>query len=122
MTTDVRARWEARRAEWQHLGATVNGASICVEILRDLDALERTSADECLTLSEAAACSGYTADHLGRLIREDKIENVGRKGAPRVRQGDLPKKAAKPLARPATDSYDPIADARKLGSRRKGGT
>lgn len=45
-----------------------------------------------LTLAEAARESGYSTDQLSRLIREGKLVNVGRKGAPRVRRGDLPKK------------------------------
>ena len=34
--------------------------------------------DEVLTLQRAAAESGYSADHLGRLVREGKIPNAGR--------------------------------------------
>lgn len=45
-----------------------------------------------LTLSEASRISGYSADHLGRLIREDKIPNAGRPGAPRIARGDVPVK------------------------------
>lgn len=45
-----------------------------------------------VNLTEAARMSGYSADHLGRLIREGQLENVGRKHAPRVRVADLPRK------------------------------
>jgi hypothetical protein len=45
---------------------------------------------ELLTLTEASKESGYSADHLGRLIKDGKIPNAGRKGAPRIRRGDLP--------------------------------
>ena len=44
------------------------------------------------TLTEAAQLSGYSADHLGRLVREGKIPNAGRLGAPRIACGDLPRK------------------------------
>ena len=45
-----------------------------------------------LTLPEAAALSGYSTDHLGRLVREGKIPNAGRPNAPRIRRQDLPRK------------------------------
>lgn len=54
-------------------------------------ALGATDAD-CLTLQEAARESGYSPDHLGRLLKNGQIENVGRKHAPRIRRGDLPRK------------------------------
>lgn len=50
-----------------------------------------------LTLSEAAEASGYSADHLGRMVRQGTIPNVGRHGAPRIRLGDLPRKLARSL-------------------------
>ncbi len=43
-----------------------------------------------LSLQEAAELSGYSADHLGRLVREGKITNAGRVGAPRIAHRDLP--------------------------------
>lgn len=50
------------------------------------------SAEEPLTLSEAAEQSGYSPDHLGRMVREGKIRNAGRPNAPRIARGDLPVK------------------------------
>ena len=45
-----------------------------------------------LSLTEAARESGYSADHLGRLVRDGKIPNVGRPGAPRIGRRHLPRK------------------------------
>ena len=45
-----------------------------------------------LNLQQASEESGYSADHLGRLVREDKIPNAGRQGAPRIARRDLPNK------------------------------
>ncbi len=56
-------------------------------------ALEEALASEgdvALTLRQAAEESGYSADHLGRLIRDGEIPNAGRPGAPRIARGDLP--------------------------------
>jgi hypothetical protein len=64
---------------------------------RAADQLERVlnnAALEALTLEEAAVESGYSADHLGRLLREEKIPNAGRTHAPRVLRRDLPRKPA----------------------------
>ncbi len=77
--------------------------------------------DERLTLTEAAARSGYSADHVARLVRDGRLPNVGRHGAPRVRAGDLPSRPgpASPsrIARLPHSAYDPNTDARSLLSR-----
>lgn len=60
------------------------------------DELERAlteSETELVSLAEAARISGYSADHLGRLVRDGKLANLGRPQAPRVRTRDLPRKA-----------------------------
>lgn len=74
--------------------------------------------DELLTLTEASARSGLSEEHLGRLVREGKVPNAGRKGRPRVRAGDLPRRALRSFATRARAAYDPTADARTLRSRR----
>ena len=48
------------------------------------------------SLVEASRESGYSADHLGRLVRDGKIPNAGRPGAPRIARRDLPRKAHAP--------------------------
>ena len=48
------------------------------------------------SLVEASRESGYSADHLGRLVRDGKIPNAGRPGAPRIARRDLPRKAYAP--------------------------
>ena len=45
-----------------------------------------------LNLTEAARESGYSTDHLGRLVRDGKIPNAGRPGAPRIARRHLPRK------------------------------
>ena len=46
-----------------------------------------------LTIKQAAHQSGYSVDHLSRLVREGTIPNAGRPGAPRIVQRDLPRKS-----------------------------
>jgi hypothetical protein len=81
---------------------------------------------EPLTLREAARLSGYSADHLSRLIGQGKLRNVGRKHAPLVLRGDLPTRpraSAQPLelAAGAADTMpvdpDMLARARRARGR-----
>ena len=75
---------------------------------------------ELLRLSDAAAESGYSADHLRHLVADGTIPNAGRKGAPRIRRKDLP---AKPQAAHQTDPADHVArDILETFGRRRGGT
>lgn len=71
--------------------------------------------DQLLNLQEAAAVSGYDADHLGRLVREGAIPNAGRKFAPAIRRGDLPVKPGVATERPEMQllgqDWDQIARA-----------
>lgn len=62
----------------------------------ELEAHDRAHWLESLTLKEAATESGYSEAHLSRLIAEARIENTGKKGAPRLRRGDLPRKPSPP--------------------------
>jgi hypothetical protein len=111
---DIIDRWTNRRDELRRLRAAVDGAAICEEILADLEALQRSAAEGILTLASAAAVSGYSVDHLARLLREGKLPNKGRKGAPRICIADLPKRPSASLARNRPTRYDPDADARAL--------
>ncbi|MEP6496121.1 MAG: hypothetical protein ABJF01_25830 [bacterium] len=78
----------------------------------------RSDDDQQLTLSEAALRSGYSTDHLARLIRDGRLPNAGRRGSPRIRVADLPIRPRPTVAGASRDIYDPIADARAIGSRR----
>ena len=86
----LRERCTARRDELRRLHALVDGATLCDELLGELDRLAEDQAGELLSVRRAAIESGYSADHLGRLLREGKLANAGRANAPRIRRGDLP--------------------------------
>ena len=101
---DLLAKWEARKQDWQRLGVQVCGAAVSDEILADLQAVTRANALEALTLREAAMLSGYTVDHLQRLVSAGQLENIGRKGRPRIRRGDLPLKPGHRLPSDEPDS------------------
>jgi hypothetical protein len=119
---ELRAKWRARRDEFARFQASVDGATLCDQLLADLEGALSQRCDEMLTLRAAADLSGYTVDHLARLIRQGKLPNAGRKHAPRVHRADLPHKARNDAARRMADSYNAAADARSLAGRlRRGG-
>src|SRR2546422_9668941 len=96
----------ARAMEW--------AASLVERALRD-------QADERLTLAQASARSGYSQGHLARLIREGRLPNAGRPHAPRIRAADLPSRRSRQnnvVVSKGPRVYDPVADARAIGSRR----
>lgn len=94
MNTDPRALVKQWRAEAETLNrrgadASASALSSCADDLeRCLDEQEL----EPLTLAEASELSGYSRDHLGRLIAEGTIPNAGERYAPRIRRRDLPRK------------------------------
>jgi hypothetical protein len=116
---ELRAKWQHRRDEWRRLGVSVNGAAMADEVLADVEQLEHESPNDPLTLAEAARVSGYSTDHLRHLIADGQLANAGKKHAPRVRRGDLPRKAATPTTTRG-GAYDADGDALTLVRRAAG--
>jgi hypothetical protein len=112
---DFVTRWRTRQNEWARIGALVDGARVCADVLQDFEAVTRTEDDAELSLSEAAAGSGYSSDHLRRLHRMGKLPAYRKGRSLFFRSGDLPRKPTAPrLAR-----YDPVADARHVINERQ---
>jgi len=82
-------RQEAEQNERRGLKDLANFARSFAD---ELEAYEEDWTNQLLTLDEAAAESGYHKDHLSLLISQGKIPNAGKKGAPRIRRRDLPRK------------------------------
>jgi hypothetical protein len=117
MTRDeLRALWAAKRELFGRIRAYVEGSRIIDEFLADMARVERDEQGTLVSLSDAAALSGYSVEHMGRLVRRGDLRNYGRKGAPRVRVGDLPPRKVAAI-RPR--SYDVNADARTLKNGRQ---
>src|SRR5437764_6569792 len=70
---DFVVRWRTRLSEWARIGALVDGARVCEDVLQDFESVTRAEDDAELSLSEAAAESGYSSDHLRRLHRLSKL-------------------------------------------------
>src|SRR3989475_11005486 len=109
-------RWRTRQSEWARIGALVDGARVCEDVLQDFEAVTRSEDAAELSLSEAAAESRYSTDHLRRLHRLGKLPAYRKGRNLFFRSGDLPRK---PTA-PAPSPYDPVADAQRLISQRRG--
>lgn len=88
---DLPSVWRAEAERLRRYGAT--GNAVTLEAAADqLAAALCADAEGHLTIARAAAESGYSADHLERLLREGRLPNVGRRHAPRIRRVDLPRK------------------------------
>jgi hypothetical protein len=115
------ARWR-ERAEDLRLWAAAEGAAKALESAADeLDSALRDEDNQTLSLAEASRRSGYTADHLGRMVRGGRIANAGRKNAPRVRARDLPQKPGTLSQTGVTGHIDRDAIARAVITRHNGG-
>jgi hypothetical protein len=91
---DLPEEWRSLAAQQRRLGAD-SQARILEFCADELAAAFRRAGDELLSLAHAARESGYSADHLSRLVREGKIPNSGRKAKPLIRRSDLPQKGRK---------------------------
>src|SRR6266516_7736419 len=109
-------RWRERRDDLARLGAHVEGAKLCNEVLADFESVTTAEDDAHLSLGDAGARSGYSTDHLRRLHRLGKLP--ARRDGRRLffRAGDLPKKPNVVDVRPLR-AYDPHADARRVATR-----
>ncbi len=118
--TEFLAKWSTEADAMRRREATVNGAGVLAEVLADFMAVQASQAEAVLSLSEAAFRSGYSVEHLGRLIRDGRLPNAGRRGAPRIRGADLPRKPPG-LVQSGPRAYNAGADARTLLDRQRGG-
>lgn len=105
---ELSARWRGDADRLEHWGDS-RGAELLRLAAAELDAAVCAADDEELTLEEAVQESGYSERRLRELIADGTIPQAGRKGAPRIRRRDLPRRAKGRAA-----GYDPDADARAL--------
>lgn len=106
LTLHTRWRQKARLFREHGHEATARAYEACS---KELETALQDNEDDLLNLQEAARESGYSADHLGRLIREGKIPNAGRRNAPRIRRSDLPRRPETAVSRPNDRPVRPSA-------------
>ncbi|MGH7604195.1 MAG: hypothetical protein ACRENK_09395 [Gemmatimonadaceae bacterium] len=100
MPDTLPARWRERAKYLREYGDPAC-ARLWELAATELEASLDTQGEKTLTLTEASKVSGYTADHLGQLVRRGTIRNVGRDRAPRIRRSDLPLKGNSGPGRPS---------------------
>ena len=90
--TALLGEWRRRAVTIRQYGgeAPARALEACAE---ELQAALRRKDRTVLTLKEASRATGYSASHLGRLVRAGTIPNAGRPGAPRIALRYLPRKA-----------------------------
>ena len=104
-TTELRSladSWRTEAARLRQLEADGQAAAF-EQLANELEATLATWEHSTLTIREASEHSGYTEDHLRRLVRRGHIPNAGRRNSPRISLRDLP---AKPRARDGSGAQD----------------
>src|ERR1051326_1623371 len=89
---DFVEKWLTRAEELGRLGAQVDGARLCQDVLEDFRRFVTNADGELLNLTQSARESRYSTDHLRRLIKAGTLHNYGKTHAPRIRRADLPRK------------------------------
>ena len=85
-------RWRREAGCYERDGALVNASAILRRCAVELETVAVAHDNESLDLRAAAAESGYSPDHLGRLIRHGTLPNAGVDFAPRILRRNLPRK------------------------------
>ena len=117
---EFRAKWTARRAEWEKLGVTVSGAKICEEFIADFENVLTSHDEAVLNTNQAAAMTGYSREHLLHLYKQGKLR--GHKNGKHVlfRAGDLPRKPMRGRVSLAVQGTGaPVIDEEARGSARR---
>ena len=89
---EITESWRLRLADYRRFAAQVDGEKIATQVLADLASIGTDEAEETLSLTEASKEGGVSTRTLSRQIEQGKLENCGRKNAPRVRRKDIPRK------------------------------
>lgn len=92
---DLAATWRRDAAILRANGATPQ-AELVERHAAELEAALREHELESLTLNEAATDSGLSYSAIQKMVARGWLENVGKKGSPRVRRRDLPRKGGSP--------------------------
>lgn len=103
---DLRALWRARAGDLERYAPAA--AEAFRQAATELEEHVHAAGAEELTLDQAASESGYSKRRLRELVAAGTVPNSGRKGAPRIRRSDLPRK---PRSSGPEGGYDVAADA-----------
>lgn len=96
---ELRAKWAAEGDRMRQRDDYVRGAVLCEEFVADLGQLAPIGEERLLSVREAADRSGYSVDHITRLVRSGRIPDCrppGSRGRIAIRLSDLPQKPGVP--------------------------
>lgn len=106
MAVELRARYAAESAA-QTLDTSAN----------ELEAWLASQANEVLSINEAVLRTGRKRSTIEKAVQSGRLTNLGQKGKPRVRAGELLTLYPPRVAHVGRTKYDPGADARFLLAR-----
>ncbi len=89
---EFRAKWSARRAEWEKLGVFLSAAKVCEEFIGDFENVLTSQDEAVVNTNEAAVMTGYSRERLLALYRQGKLRGHGKGKSVFFRAGDLPRK------------------------------
>jgi hypothetical protein len=89
---EFRAKWSARRAEWEKLGVLLSAAKLCEEFIVDFENVLTSQDEAVLNTNEAAVMTGYSRERLLGLYRQGKLRGHRKGKNVFFRAGDLPRK------------------------------
>lgn len=115
--SDLPSQWREFAERNRQMGLPDFVVAVYHALAKSLEAALASEQNTTLSLEEASTASGYSVDHIGRLLRKGQLPNVGRKFKPRVRVADLPRH--RQVVKRDSKKYDPVADALSLRSRGK---
>lgn len=114
---EFRAKWSARRSEWEKLGVLVSGAKMCEEFIADFENVLTSHDEAVLNTNQASAMTGYSRAQLLHLYKQGRLR--GHKNGKHVffRAGDLPRKpnGGRSIVAPSSPAAD---DDTRAGARR----
>ena len=88
------AQWRSEAETLRRRGAAAQAVALesCAD---DLETALRERTLEALTLNEASRESGYSYSALQKMVANGTVPNQGNSHRPRIRRGDLPRKAGR---------------------------
>ena|SRR5437867_2597343 len=89
---EFRAKWSARRAEWEKFGLLLSATKVCEEFIVDFENVLTSQDEAVLNTNEAAAMTGYSRAQLLHLHKQGKLRGYRRGKHVSFRAGDLPRK------------------------------
>lgn len=99
----VVTKWRRDADTFRHRGLT-DFARFAESFITDLELEVRQWDLEALTLDEAATESGYSYSALQKKVASGELHNAGRKGSPRIRRSDVPRKVRSSERRDIADT------------------